>query len=74
MIPTMLREKKMKHRPIVPMKAQAISVQAVAALRAMDSLPAPRYWPISVAAAMPIEKPGRKLKASTRIAMMCAPR
>ena len=68
--PTIWRPPKMKTSPIRPMMAEAMTVQMMIARRARRGLPAPRYCPARDAAAMPMAKPGWKLKASTRTARM----
>ena len=59
--------------PIAPISPLAKAAQIRTPRIACLGLPAPKYCPASVAAAMPIAKPGRKLIASIRIAHMCEP-
>ena len=68
--PVMNTGKTRKATPITPMKAAVIHVHAHTLRLASFWLPAPRYCPTSVAAAMDMAKPGRKLIASMRMATM----
>ncbi len=63
----------MNSTPSDPMSSAPMPVHATMARRAMRALPAPRYWPASAPAAVPIAKPGRKLNDSQRIAIRWAP-